>query len=274
MILNALLYQGSLAIIIAVLYFYVEPRLKHEKGFFASRNIVSMFLMIPFAEFFVGFLLQAEGCSPDNKFCIAVPDLFRHSVFYDIFYLRVNDTYNGAHWIDYMFLPLLFFFTWFLTKDAFFSALNSAFMVFVHETIWFAFYWVAYYQKYQYEGWFNDFAFFLLVGVIGAIGIIKYGKRYYSNQWFLNFGLSVYVTFLVYWYIIDDFKVTVINNTALGDSLKFLVTQWYNDPLTNELEVFSWVIIFLIFVVNIYLVKRKENESNIKSVLVKEAESC
>lgn len=251
MIFNALVYEGGLALAAMVFYFYVEPR--YNSGF--MKIAWKLIIPLPFMEFLIGFLLQSQACSPDNRFCVSIPDIFRHSLYYDIFYLRVNDTTNGAHWIDYMFLPLLFFFTYLLTKDAFFSALNSAFMVFYHEVIWFAFYWFKYYTAYQYEGWMNDFAFFLLVCTFGVIGFVKYRDYFRSKRFFLV--TASYVLFLVYWYVKDNFEVTVINNTQLGNSLKFLITKWYYMPIPNQDEVISWVIIFSGFLINTYLVWRK-----------------
>lgn len=309
MIFNALVYEGSLAIAALFFYFYVEPKYNNSEyfidwrgfkekrkfliqlcsklpkgkywieGFKVSNSMIfSLLLGLPFMEFFVGFMLQSNACkaissysqifeTPSKFLCVAVPDLFSHSLYYDIFFLRVNDTVNGAHWIDYMFLPAIFIFTYHLTRDPFFSALNSAFMVFYHEVIWFAFYWFKYYTAYQYEGWFNDFAFFLLVCTFGVIGFVKYRDYFLTKRFF---GVSTaYILFLVYWYLKDNFEVTVINNTHLGDSLKFLITQWYYLPIPNQDEVISWVIIFSGFLLNVWLVSRSKKVESIKqSVLV------
>lgn len=262
MIFNALIYEGILTLCAFVFYFYVEPKYNNSNVFFTvnkraftNRDVFSLFVALPFMSFFVGFLLQDQACI-NKPLCYGIPDLFQHSLYYDVFYLRVNDALNGAHWLDYMLLPIMFIVTFHYTKDSFFSALNAAFMVFIHEIIWFVMYWTVYYFAFQYEGWLNDFAFFMLVCGIGIIGFVKY-KKYYWNKIFA-LGLVIYSAFLVFWYFADNFEVTVINNTQLGNNLEFLITQWYYLPLPNELEVFSWLIIFEVFLVNVWFVLRKK----------------
>jgi len=259
MIFNAMFYEGTLAILILIVYFYIEPKYQNskEKGFFSFRTICNLIIMLPFAEFIIGFLLQSNQCSLTNKFCFAVPDIFRHTLWYDIFYLRVNDAGNGAHWLDYMFLPILFFITFWVTKDAFFSALNAGFMVFLHEVIWFITYWFEYFQYFKTEGWLNDIAFFILVCTIGFIGIKKYSKRY-SWIWFY-YGIAWYCVWILYWLFDFGLHVTVINNSNLGNSQQFLETIYYNNFSINALEVFSWIIIFTVFLVNILKLRRELN---------------
>src|SRR5689334_19494205 len=103
MIFSAILYEGILSICALVLYFYVEPRFNVEgKGFFSSKNICTIIISIPFMQFLVGFIFQSQTCETANNYlCFGYPDILNHSLFYDIFYLRVNDTFNGAHWLDY-----------------------------------------------------------------------------------------------------------------------------------------------------------------------------
>lgn len=246
MIFSALLYEGGLSIALLVAYFYVEPKFNiPTKKFLSMYNGLRMLICLPFAEFIYGFLLQDQACL-NKPLCYGIPDIFQHNLTYDIFYLRVNDTVNGAHWIDYMFIPIIFFLTFYFTKDAFFSTLNAGFMVFVHETIWFGFYWLAYFQYFVSEGWYNDLAFFILVSTMGFIALKKYGY-YYKNS-VMAFGTLLYTSFIATWYFAWQMKVTVINNTQLGNANNFLATQWYGNFTTNAFEVYSWVIIFAIFV--------------------------
>ena len=264
--ISALLYEGILAISFLFLYFWIEPRVSKNKKSFMYVAFCAL-ISLPFIQFLVGFILQSQSCETKNNFfCVGTPDIVTHSFYYDIVFLRVNDTINGAHWIVYMFLPILFFITFYFTKDVFYSALNAGFMVFIHEVIWFLFYWLRYFDIFMNEGWFNDIAFFMLVCSIGFIGLKKYGK-YYSTTFFF-FGLFVYLAYLELWFL-NGFKVTVINNTALGNSRLFLETIWYNDPTTNFWEIGSWVIIFSVFVINIVLYwnwKRKLDEYTMKEL--------
>ena len=248
MIFNALFYEGTIAISILLLYFYVEPKLNiPSKNFISTYNALRCLIALPFAEFLLGFILQSQSCL-NKPLCYGVPDIFQHSIIYDIFYLRVNDTGNGAHWLDYMLLPILFFITFWVTKDAFFSALNAGFMVFLHEVIWFIAYWFEYFQYFKTEGWFNDIAFFILVCTIGFVGIKKYGKRY--SWMYFYYGIAWYCVWIFYWLFDFGLHVTVINNSNLGNSQQFLETVYYSNFTINAFEVFSWLIIFTVFLVN------------------------
>lgn len=254
MILDALFYEGTLSVMLLIAYFYFEPKFNvPSKKFLSMYNACRMLIALPFAEFLYGFILQDKACL-GQPLCYGTPDIFQHNLTYDIFFLRVNDTSNGAHWIDYMLLPIIFFLTFYLTRDAWFSALNAGFMVFLHEIIWFAFYWVEYYNIYQTEGWLNDIAFFLLVSMIGFIGFVKY-RKWFVNAFFIGVAIPVYIFYLALWYVMDGLKVTVINNTALGSSTQFLITQWYNDLATNQWEVYGWILIFGLFTINLFWVK-------------------
>lgn len=264
----ALFFETVLASCILFLYFYIEPRFNKktkksrihfvdfyfvylyiEPKFLSMYNVFRMIIILPFMEFILGFLLQAKSCTTGSfSFCIAKPDIFTHSLFYDLFFLRVNDQPNGAHWIDYMFIPILFFITFYFTKDAFFSALNSAFMVFTHEVLWFIPYMIKYAPYLQYEGVISDVAFFILVGTIGFVGFTKY-KRYYLNLTIFS-GLGVFIGYLIAWYFLFNYQITTVNNVFLNSGSQFLQTQWYYSPVVNEIEVISWITIFLVFLVN------------------------
>ena len=95
MILNALILEGTISMCLLFAYFYVEPKFnKPSNNFLSMYNALRIVICLPFAEFLYGFLMQSDACKAGNNLCFATPDIFSHSLMYDIFYLRVNDTPN------------------------------------------------------------------------------------------------------------------------------------------------------------------------------------
>ncbi len=243
-------YLCALAIFLLFSFFFIEPRWNTTKILIQTktyrvrhRDIAMCLTSIPFMYLLIGFLLQS-------------PELLRHSVSYNIFFLRTQDNVNGAHYFDYLMIPIMYFIALFLFDfDGFYSALTAGFLAFVHESIWFVFYYLTYGQYFNSNEAIWDFSFIIFISTVAFIYVKKYPSRIKTKVFGL--GVACYVLFLELWYS-QGFKVTVINNTSIGNVKNFLSTVWYWDKSTNEFEVFSWIIIFCVFLLNLFYVRNRE----------------
>jgi len=209
------------------------------------------------------------------------PSMLNHSLFYDIFQFRTNDdSLAAAHAIDYLLIPLLFFFCVFywgkgklfafimsFDRDAimdlqnkeyiFKAALMCAFMVFFHEAIWFFFYYARYWQ----EDFLNltdvvigDLTFLVMIFTFFLATKMRY-KEEFSK--YLAIGAVILAGYMALWYFLDDMRVTTVPFTVNGIP-QATPTIYYGDPLTSVLEVSGWLLVFSIFVCVIVLNHRRE----------------
>ena len=218
------------------------------------------------------------------------PSMLQHDLFYDVFLFRTNDnSLAGAHALDYLLIPALFFFCIFYwgrskiigfilsidresvlsleNKEYIFKAgLMCAFMVFFHEAIWFFFYYIKYWQvelDTLSDVVIGDLTFLVMIFTFFIATRMRYKEEFTKR---LMYGAGIYALYIAIWFFFDDMRVTTVPKIVNGIP-NAQTTIWYLDPLTNVLEVGSWILVFSIFVTVIILNHRAAQKKETVAII-------
>ncbi|MDG6998462.1 MAG: hypothetical protein JRN15_05030 [Nitrososphaerota archaeon] len=178
---------------------------------------------------------------------------------YNMFYAVANNAPNGAHITSYLTIVMLTVFVAAKTKDIFLGGLSGALLVALHELIWIGFYytaWGQYVNAGMITNILKDFPIFTGMLVLFLIGFAKYPYQKWKLSEF-KIPLMIYTAYLVAWFFLPHlinpsyYQFLPIRTANLPSSLtSATVTQWnetkyFNDFLTNAIEVFGWYILFV-----------------------------
>jgi len=237
-----------------------------EKPFWKQKELFMWSLCFLLALIFIGVFFIVFIASLWN------PDMLNHGLFYDIFLFRTNNNSQaGAHAIDYLLIPGFFFFCIFywgkgeivdfismekpdslIARELIFkAALMSAFMVFFHESIWFFFYYIKYWRvelDSLSDVVIGDLTFLVMIGTFLLATRLRYREEFSR---YLLYGALIYTADIFIWFLVG-LKVTTIPVVVNGIP-NATITQYYLDPLTNFLEVQSWILVFFIMLAVVIL---------------------
>lgn len=175
---------------------------------------------------------------------------------YIVYMLRIGNTLNGAHESTYLTVPLLCFLTFLVTKDEFFSLLYGALMVSIHEGLWF----VCYFFSYPIAQASLDenvyIPFIILISSFFITFVVVY-RQYLRKEFILP--ILVYIGYLIWWETLG-FPITVTSNNFVSKTT-FAQTVWYHVLWVNQVEDWSWFIIFAAMLVYIVWVARSTRVS-------------
>lgn len=228
----------------------IELRQKINKHYQTLNLLIDNFLSFGMMLYAIGLIMQDSNCGYKFGLCIAQLDpgnwdIFNHSLFYDIFFLRGNSNVEklgqvGSHWSSSLMIAVIFFFTAFYTWNRKFAFVQAAFVTFYHESLW-------HFTVVLHNGQL-DIGYLLYVALIaGNIAVFFLFRRAYFTKEFLLLSIP-FVLFLAYWWIADGMAVTVFGNYPTGT---------FMDALNNELEVLSWFLVTVILALNTIIIKRK-----------------
>jgi len=229
---------------LSIAWLYFEPRYNHKKITHSS-SFMEIFWWIAFP---VGFLIIATNiiASTSWRFPITQADLM-----YDLFMTRVGNLETTAHSISYLTLPIFFFYSFYRTKDSWYSALATGFIAFVHEAIWFVFYWAVYYDFLDVKSEFLPVAnFMILIVTIGILYFVKYGL-----DWLVYLTVVTQIMYDIIWSLLG-FPITCTNNS--GAMIRFGITKWFYDIGINAIEVMGWLFLLYFACLGVILNTRKE----------------
>jgi hypothetical protein len=158
------------------------------------------------------------------------------SLMYDIFIIRVGGRPDYAHVWTYMVIPTVFFTAWkkirLTTWQAFLSA---TFMVFLHEGIWFIFYYSRYFTLFELaKAAFSDFNYLALV----ASFFLVYWKVYGLNRRILIVVLPQFL-YDGLWFVLG-FPITYSSDPRI--SALYNIPQWTGVLWVNQIEVSGWLL--------------------------------
>lgn len=192
------------------------------------------------------------------------------NLFYDFFYATANGQPNGAHISSYLCIGILFIVTYWKTKDVFLSGLMSALLVALHEFIWILFYYATWYKYLVFPemltNFLKDFPIFISMLILIIIAFFKYKPNPF-NAWNFYWIITWFIFYMFCWTIIPNlinpsyYGFLPIRTANLPSSFstvtftQFNETKYFNDFLTNGLEVFSWI--FLFIMMSIMVCKKK-----------------
>ena len=221
-----------------------------------NRNfVVDCLLMMPFALFFCYLILQDSSCN-GQFFCYHSPDILKHSIIYDIFFLRAGLAPENSHLFSELLVPLLFFPLMFALKDVKRAFILSAFFPFWHEIIWTT---VEHFYVGSNAGIYfgglklGEFLWIILTLLMSGLAIYVC-KEILLTKVFLLMNL-VNLEFLACWWVFDSMNVTV---TAPVNGI--ILSPFYHQFLTNFFEVGDWITVyFVILITVIYFIYRHPN---------------
>jgi hypothetical protein len=264
--------EFSIVFAVAVLYFIIEPWLKSAPPFldmyegqiihiWKFRIYAKHDFKLTFFRIFEYFIFIAFG--EQVGAILLQPTLWTSNIVSDIFMSRVNpgnNAPNGMHvWSGLMAFGIFFVAAGLFRVDAWKAALMTVFMIFVHEGIWYIFYSIRYFSDYVQDsyGILTDAIFFITIGGVSFIYLKKYG---FKDSKYLLMGIGVYTVYIFVWFL-DGLPITTANNLMLANK-GFNMTAMYYDLNTNIIEVVSWMLIFSVFTISLYLNKRQSTRLN------------
>jgi hypothetical protein len=205
---------------------------------------------MPFALLFCNLILADQTCN-GNFFCYHSPEILKHSLYYDVFFLRAGlaNQLVVSHWFSELLIPILFFSLMFLLKDVKRAFLLAGFYPFWHELQWTIVQHA--YAKSTYA--FGEYVWIGLAVAMSCIAIYACKEILFTKTFlilnFLNFG------FLACWVYFDDMNVTVF-----GLGKQAAISIYYYQFETNFFEVGDWFVVFMIiFVSCTYFIYRKRS---------------
>lgn len=213
--------------------------LSHLLKIFKNQKVslaIDLASMIMASFFLFNLVFQDTDCK-GNFFCWSNPDFLKHSVTYDIFFLRAGLSQQNAHWSVELLIPVFFFVVMFAIKSVKFSVLYLAFFLCYHELLWSLS--QALYRYGQTAIW----EIFLCM-IVSSVILIK--PKLFLNKSFLVITLLM-VSFLVSWYVFDDLHVTV----ELQENQINMITPYHSSLKTNFFEVGFWFVAFILLVLHI-----------------------
>jgi hypothetical protein len=163
---------------------------------------------------------------------------------------------NGAHLLSYIPLPLLgLYVAYKFRKDVMLDCYQGIFVVglgvAVHELIWIVAYYIEWGRFLTLASWTNvteDMGFAVMC-VLLFYAYWKYPYRSISLKTF-KWPVVVYTGYIIAW-LADGLPITTINNFTLGAPIYGQTPLWA-DPLTNLIEVVSWLLIAATFWIAIW----------------------
>lgn len=161
------------------------------------------------------------------------PPLWKEGIVDAIFVFRQIP--NGAHVTSYMTVFVIVILASMRWDDSLKALLYGGLMVFVHEGLWFPFYYASNWGSLNIP---LDIAFAVWIGAMGYVG----WKKYHMKVWWS--GVGIYFGFLMSWFSLG-FPITVKN---ISYQAIFYKTQWYGNFQAESNEVVSWLLIFSVFV--------------------------
>jgi hypothetical protein len=202
---------------------------------------VDLFFILGFSFFLFWLLGQSVDTCNGAFFCIGKPDIFNHSLVYDLVFLRAGAQQSGSHWFSEILIPILFFFTMFYTKNVKFGFIQAAFLTFWHEFVWLI---PITLYRWQFIGSSFDSPELILLGTSNIVAFWLFRKIYFTKAFAL---LNIpYVLYLGYWYFAAHMEITVVYTTP---------TPYYYNFLPNALETGGWFIVFCMIVANTVIIK-------------------
>lgn len=186
---------------------------------------------------------------------------------FDLVFARASGTPNGAHILTYLSIPALALVVVWKYHDVFLGLITGALFAAVHELIWIPAYYIAYWQYYtgaDLTDVLKDISFSVML-VLFVLTFIKYKYQKMSLRMFAV-PILLYCWFVDGWFLIPHLldpsfygylPVTVLSNfnPVIGQTV-YNLSPWYNDLLTGVLEITSWIMLQIGFV--IVIVRRKK----------------
>lgn len=242
-----------------------HTRYLHPKWFALYAYLQILVLMIPlWAE--LGTLLFSTGWK--NPFIISNwQGIHVAGWLFDFIYARANDLPNGAHLVSYIGVPLFgLVVTYKFAKrkprtmntfigDPFQGLVASVFLGAVHEIIWIVFYYTAYADKLNWSlapEVVRDVSFVSLT-ILLVVTFWKMPTRKIPLKIF-KWPVILFTVYCAAWFIIPwalggpIFPITTINNPQFGVGI-YQETPWFSLLYVNAIEVCSWVLLWVSFVV-------------------------
>ncbi len=232
---------------------YERPAHLHTWLFFMWAKLVAWALVIGV----LGDLLLSEGWhSP----------LSLDGVWYDLIFARANAQPNGAHIMSYLGAVVFGLVVTYKYRpkgmERFLGDIAQGigaigFLGAVHELIWITFYYIAYAQ---YLSWtilpevIRDVSFVVML-ILLVVTFWRYKGRRFSLGIF-KWPILAYTIFCVAWFVVPTFfgyywfPITTINNPQFGSGL-YQETPWFGDWKINLIEVFSWVMLYSTFILQV-----------------------
>lgn len=161
---------------------------------------------------------------------VVYPPAWKNGVEY--FVLVSRQIPNGAHISSYVMILVLIVCASVKFDDALKGIIYGGFAVFIHEGMWFPFYYASNWGALNYE---LDAGFVAWIVCIAIIARKKYGIKVHREGWF------IYTGFLIAWFS-TGFDITVKNVDKV-----FFKTPFYLSFSANATEVVSWSIVFIWF---------------------------
>lgn len=214
-------------------YFWLEPRLYKHRLLNWYCDMLFPVIMLTLA---LEILAFAPWHWPTNL----------DSLLYDVFMLRVNGMANGAHVWTYMTIPVMFALAWRIWGDEWRAFLASTFMVFIHEGVWFIFYYAKYLLTIDWDSELWADATFLIL--ISTFGLIFWRKYSLNKLWVIVAPQLVYD---LAWYLIG-FPITATNNRTQM-TITYGVTVWADALWVNQIEVFGWWLMLATMILWVWL---------------------
>jgi hypothetical protein len=212
-----------------ILYYKVEPFTRKTQSFYWHNVFPLTFhtVMLTFAMY------------------ILVLPPWSSNLLYDIFLIRVNGEMSAHVW-SYLTLPTFYVVSYYYWRDAWRSFLGCGLMAYIHEAIWFIYYYfsIAYTQIRI-----SDVNFILLITPI----LLIYMNKYRFNLSLLKFVVMPQFLFDAIWYS-QGFHITVTNYPSLQ------LTQYAADLYTNGIEISSWLLLLTTMLMWLTLNRRKEKD--------------
>jgi hypothetical protein len=188
------------------------------------------------------------------------------NLWYDFIFARVNNGLDAARVSTYIMIPTMFFIAYVLVRNEWKALAFALYMPAIHETFWEIFYYVQYWQYFQTSAiWVEYLSFAFMLCTLLFVPIYKYRK------WMPLTTVGIFF-YSLWWYMQEGFRVTVsVVTPTLWVPGKLDTTIWYGDLGVNLIEVCSWVLVFILMIIDINAIRigAKSDTHSHKSRLIK-----
>jgi hypothetical protein len=237
----------------------------HPKWFAFYAYLTIIVLMIPLWAEFATLLFSMGWKNPfltTDWFGIRVPGWL-----FDFAYARANDLPSGAHLLSYIGVPVFGLVVTYkfakgggmnrLIGDPFQGLSAEVFMGGVHELIWIVFYYTAYWP---YLNW------SLLSEVVRDVSFVSMTIFLVVTFWkmptrkiplkIFKWPVVLFTAYCAAWFVVPPllggpvFPITTINNPQFGIGF-YQETPWFPLLYVNALEVGSWLLLWVSFVIQV-----------------------
>jgi hypothetical protein len=180
-----------------------------------------------------------------------------HTAWQTFLFARAGvDVLNGAHLPDFLGIPAIgLFVAWkYRGKEllnVYQGLLVCAAIIAIHESLWTGEFYLFYWRDFSWataDNVIKDAFFFVMLGLF-LLAYQRYPFQKIPLRTYL-YPVVAYVGFLIYWGH-EGFTISTINNAVFGTG-PYMITQWWGDPLTNALEIGSWLLLEFGFLVVIW----------------------